>query len=145
MVFKPEAVRERLKRLEEVIARLSRARGRGSEAFLRDPDLQWIVERGFILAAECVVDVASHVLSGRFKIQPADHESAIQRLGAEGVISAELTRKLRGLGGFRNILVHDYLILDPRRVKEHLETGLEPLEAFVAEVTKWLAASGEGA
>jgi hypothetical protein len=30
-------------------------------------------------------------------------------------------------------------------VKEHLETGLEPLEAFVAEVTKWLAASGEGA
>lgn len=145
MVFKPQAVRERLKRLEEVIARLSRARGLDAEGFLKDFDLQWIVERGFILAAECVADIAGHILSGRFRIQPADHESAVQRLGAEGVISADLTKKLRGLGGFRNILVHDYLIVDPRRVKEHLETGLDPLEEFVAEVAAWLAASGDKA
>jgi hypothetical protein len=58
MVFKPESIRQRLKRLEEVIARLEKHRGVSREAFLLDMELQWVVERGFILAAECVADVA---------------------------------------------------------------------------------------
>lgn len=87
MVFKSEAVRERLKRLEEVIARLSAYRGTTSEEFLDDVERQWVVERGFILAAECVADVAGHILSGKFKVQPVDQEDAVRGLGNQRVIS----------------------------------------------------------
>ena len=107
-----------------MISRLSKYRGLRQEAFLADVERQWIVERGFILAAECVADVAAHILSGRFMIQPPDQESAIQSLGAEGVISHLLSLSLRGLGGFRNILIHEYLKVDPVKVHEFLEHGL---------------------
>lgn len=141
MVFKPESIRERLKRLEEVIARLEKHRGVSREAFLLDMELQWIVERGFILAAECVTDVAGHILSGKYMTHPVDQESALRGLSSQGVISIELFGKLRGLGGFRNILVHEYLRVDPARVHEFLKTGLDPLHEFTAQTTLWLASN----
>lgn len=138
MVFKEEAVRERLKRLEEVTHRLEGYRGRPREAFLADVDGQWAVERGFTLAAECLVDIAGHILSGKLGIQPDDQEDAIRRLGAEGVISTDLAGRLRGFGGFRDILVHEYLRIDPGRVRDDLENELDTLRDFVAEIALWL-------
>lgn len=139
MVYKAEAIRERLKLLEEVISRLARHRGRTLEEYSHDQDLQWIVERGFILAAECVADAAAHILSGKFKIQPADQEDAIRRLAPAGVISNELAEALSGMGGFRNILVHAYLRIDPAKVHHYLENDLDHLQDFVAEVARWLS------
>lgn len=138
MVFKEQSVRERLKRLEEVIGRLSRHRGRPLEEYLGDVEKQWFVERGFILAAECIVDISSHILSGKFGIQPMDHEDAIRKMGQEGIISDSLTGRLRGLGGFRNLLVHDYLKIDAARVHEYLNGHLDTLRDFATEVTVWL-------
>lgn len=138
MVIKKETVRERLKRLEEVIARLESCRGQPLDEFLDDVDRQWVVERGFILAAECVGDVAAHILSGRFSIQPVDHEDAIKRLAEKRIISSSLAAALRGFGGFRNILVHEYLRIDPARVHAYLENELDSLRDFTAQVTAWL-------
>jgi uncharacterized protein YutE (UPF0331/DUF86 family) len=45
---------------------------------------------------------------------------------------------LRGLAGFRNLLVHDYARVDPGRVREMLQTRLPDLEAFAAAVEEWL-------
>jgi uncharacterized protein YutE (UPF0331/DUF86 family) len=138
MVVRKEVVRERLKRLEEVIARLEACRGQPLEDFLADRDRQWIVERGFILAAECLVDIATHLLSGQFSIQPVDHEEAIRRLAENDVIPASLAARLRGFGGFRNILVHEYLRIDPARVHAYLESELDSLRGFAAQVAAWL-------
>jgi uncharacterized protein YutE (UPF0331/DUF86 family) len=138
MVLKPETVRERLKRLDEVAIRLDGYRGQPRQAFLADVERQWLVERRFIVAAECVVDIAGHILSGSFAIQPSDHEDAVRRLAEQKVISAPLAARLRGIGGFRNILVHDYLRIDPARVHDVLETKLEAFRQFGAEIAAWL-------
>ncbi len=138
MVFKEESVRERLKRLVEAIERLERYRGSSLEDFLADVERQWLVERGFILAAECIADIASHILSGKFGVHPDDHEDALRRLAEQGVISRELGKAMRGFGGFRNILVHGYLRIDPSRVHAYLEGHLDHLRRFVSEVTAWL-------
>lgn len=139
MVFRKDVVRERLKRLEEVLARLAGYRGQPREEYCADLERQWVVERGFILAAECLADIAGHILSGQFSVQPVDHEDAIRRLGEHGVISGSLAAKLRGFGGFRNILVHEYLRIDPGRVHEYLEQELDSLFEFAAAVDRWLA------
>ncbi len=138
MVIKKESILERLKRLEEVIEELEHCRGQPLDAFCKEVQRQWIVERGFILAAECVADIAGHILSGRFKVQPADHEDAIRRLAEKGVISSALAAELRGLAGFRNILIHEYLRIDPVRVHQYLESRLGELDDFIAQITEWL-------
>lgn len=52
-------------------------------------------------------------------------------------VSAGVAERLTGLAGFRNVLVHDYARLDLRRVHAGLER-LGDLEAFVADVERWL-------
>src|SRR5437879_899614 len=44
---------------------------------------------------------------------PKDYEDITRLLSDRRVISSELAVRLKGLGGFRNILVHDDLDVDP--------------------------------
>ena len=54
------------------------------------------------------------------------------------VIGDGLEAKLRGLAGFRNLLVHDYARVDPERVREALASRLEDLAEFADAVETWL-------
>jgi uncharacterized protein YutE (UPF0331/DUF86 family) len=59
------------------------------------------------------------------------------------VLSTELRAAMKGLGGFRNVLVHDYLGIDPERVREGLVKAPEHFERFAGEVHRWLATRPE--
>lgn len=114
MVLRPEAVRERLRKLEEVISGLEGLVGR-KRSGLRD---EWATERGLQLAAELLFDIGNHVLTAQFGVNAKDYEDVLEQLATRGVIDATLRERFRGLGGFRNILVHDYLPLDTAKVAE---------------------------
>ncbi len=44
----------------------------------------------------------------------------------------------KGLGGFRNILVHGYLRVDPDRVADYLVKAPTDFSEFVRQVRDWL-------
>jgi uncharacterized protein YutE (UPF0331/DUF86 family) len=60
------------------------------------------------------------------------------------VLSAALAARLKGLGGFRNILAHGYLSLAPDKVYEALQKGPGDFTDFEAEILAWLEALGRG-
>ena len=84
-------------------------------------------------------DVGNHLLAGALNLHATDYEDVLRRLGEQGVISPGLVAKLRGLGGFRNVLVHGYLDVDVGRVHEYLTTRLDDFAKFADEVESWLA------
>ncbi len=139
MTLRPRAIEARLRRLQQVVRRLRRYRDRGADLLRSDEDLQWLVERGLHLGCEIVLDVSNHVLAGAFSRTPETYEQILDGLAAEAVLSAGLRAELKGLGGFRNVLVHDYLDVDPERVIAALARAPERFEAFAAEVHRWLA------
>ena len=139
MVLKPEAIRERLLRLEDVISRLEdlgRLEASQLRADFRDA---WAVERGLQLASEIVFDIGNHILSAHYGKSAQDYEDIIAQLGAMGVTSASTGEGLKGLGGFRNILVHGYLQLDLDRVVAHLRDAPTRFSAFNHDVRAWMA------
>ena len=139
MVVRPEAIRERLLRLEEVISRLEELRLAAPAAppgSFRDA---WASERGLQLAAEILFDVGNHILSAHFGVAAQDYEDIVAQLGAHGVIDAALRERLRGLGGFRNVLVHGYLRVDPARVADLLARAPADFSEFARAVRAWLA------
>jgi uncharacterized protein YutE (UPF0331/DUF86 family) len=75
-------------------------------------------------------------------VHPTNYEDVIRRLGEQGVVSDELCRDLRGLGGFRNILVHGYLDIDAGRVYEFLTTRLGQLARCADEIEDYLMRRG---
>lgn len=138
MVLRREAIRERLLRLEEVISRLEELRGLPPRQLRESFRDAWAAERGLQLAAEIVFDVGNHILSAHLGISAQDYEDIITRLGAAGIIDPSLRERLKGLGGFRNILVHGYLRVDPDRVAEVLSAAPARFSEFARAVREWL-------
>ena len=134
MVLRAEAVRARLLKLEEVISHLESLGNLDGNALARDFRDAWIAERGLQLAAEIVLDIGNHILSAHFGASAQDYEDIIAQLGTRHVIEQTLCDRLKGLGGFRNILVHGYQEVDLGIVQDVLEHPLDDLLAFVAAV-----------
>src|SRR5512138_284851 len=125
MVVRREVLRERLAGLREALRRLDELRSRPAD----DVASEWAIERGLQVAAQSVFDIGNHVLSGAFGERPADYAAVPVALGRHGVISSDLVARLRGLAGFRNLLVHDYARVDPARVREALDKRTSDLVA----------------
>lgn len=143
MVLRPEALRERLLKLEEVISRLQEARQIDRATLRTNFRDAWIAERGLQLGAEIIFDIGNHVLSAHFGVSPTDYEDIIAQLAAHTVIDDALRARLKGLGGFRNILVHDYLRVDPDRVADYLAKAPADFSEFARQLREWLATAIE--
>jgi uncharacterized protein YutE (UPF0331/DUF86 family) len=57
-------------------------------------------------------------------------------LSAQKVLSRKLSLKLTAMAGFRNVLVHEYLEIDRRRVYSALKNDLGDFEKFIRAVSK---------
>ena len=140
MVLRPDALRGRLLKLEEVISGLEEIAAAESNRRSEQRD-QWALERGLQLGAEIVLDIGNHILSAHFGVSAEDHEDVIAQLHAHAVIDEATTGRLRGLGGFRNVLVHDYVRLDRSRVESFASRAPADFAMFAQAIRKWLAAT----
>ena len=138
MVLRVEALRERLAKLEEVVDRLREIAVVDRDDFLRDYRSQWLAERGLELAAQPVLDIGNHILAGEFGESATEYEGILKGLGARAVLSPALGKRLQGLGGFRNILVHGYLGIDAEKVFAALQRSASDFTDFEAEILAWL-------
>ena len=138
MVFRPDAVQARLLRLEEVISELQELGRLDPGERQGQRRTMWAVERGLQLGAEILFDIGNHILSARFGVSPDDYKDIVEQLAAQGILNEELRNRLRGLAGFRNILVHDYLRLDPERVEEALTRAPRDFSDFAHAIRRWL-------
>jgi uncharacterized protein YutE (UPF0331/DUF86 family) len=138
MVFKKKVISERLTKLDEAISILRKHQSVKWEKYEGDIELQWIVERGFILTAEMIFDIGAHILASEFSIYPDEYEDIIKQLGAKGVISQNLTEGLKGFAGFRNILVHEYINIDQKIIYNALKEDVNLLTEFLKSLSLWI-------
>jgi uncharacterized protein YutE (UPF0331/DUF86 family) len=138
MVLRREAIEERLKELDQILLELGKYRDTSSERFRTDVSQRWVVERGLIAAASVIFDVTDHILAGYFGVYADTYEESLRSLRDHKVLSSRLYGQIRGLGGFRNILVHQYLEIDPREVSANLHKALEVLPRWSQEILAWL-------
>ncbi len=138
MVLKPEIILERLKEIDTALEELSLYRTKSPEDFRASLSLRWTVERGLIALANLVFDVADHILSGHFGVYSDTYEQTLQQLRDKWIISKDLYQEIKGLGGFRNILVHDYLKVDLTEVHRNLLKAFRVFPAFSSEIQGWL-------
>jgi uncharacterized protein YutE (UPF0331/DUF86 family) len=138
MVLKRDSITRRLQELDTVLQELAQHQGLERAAIEKDLSRRWIIERGLIAAAALILDVADHILAGHFGVYAGSYEESLAGLRDNQVISDELYRQIRGLGGFRNILVHMYQDIDVEQVWEAYQKALTTFPSFAEEVLVWL-------
>lgn len=126
---------ERLAELRRHLDHLRVLQGRVREPLDLDRDLTLHNDVLFSLFTVCqmVIDVAGEFAARRGD-RFEDYTEAVRTLARDARFPAPLVARLEVLPGFRNVLVHEYVGLDMRRVVEALN-DLEPLDQF-AEIVR---------
>lgn len=130
-------VRRHLLALDAALATLERHRNLPATELAADREKLWIVERGLQLCAQNALDAATHLAASAGRDVP-DYASAIDRLAELGILPHDFAERFRGIGGFRNVLVHGYLEVDLRIVAEMLATRLDDFRDFARHLDAYL-------
>lgn len=86
------------------------------DGLIEDPRGLRAVKYSCVTAVEAAIDVAQHLCASEQWGSPTTNADAFTILARRGVIDAELATRLAGAVGFRNVLVHEYAVVDDRRV-----------------------------
>lgn len=116
MVFKRESLIKRIEKLREYHKDLESYGKLTFEEYLTDKKSRYAVERILFLVAENILDFLDHILAAKYGKISEGYEDILDNSFKRELIEKKLYEKLRGIGGFRNILAHEYLSLDDEEV-----------------------------
>ena len=138
MVISREVINTRLKRLEKSLQILQQSSEVPFEELISNDVLLSAVERNLHVAIECILDIGNHIIAEKGFETPEDNEDIIRILGDEKVVHSDLARRVKGIAGFRNILVHEYTDIDYGLLYNFLTYRLNDLREFALYISSYL-------
>lgn len=132
-------VLKHLDELESCVRQLSKHKNCTARRLLSDFDLRWAVERGLQLAIQNVLDISSHILVDVGANGLDDYTAVIDQMGVKKIIPEKFAKKIRGMAGLRNVLVHDYVDIDTDKLHDLLGNGLGDFKSFAKYIADYLA------
>lgn len=126
-------VRLLLQRIREDLEFLQ-ARSRVDRPALRNDAERLAAVKYYLLTAiEGCIGVAQHMCASEGWGPPADNADAMRLLAKHGVLESALAASLASAVRFRNLLVHEYAVIDDDRVVAYLD-HLADIDRFVSAV-----------
>lgn len=132
-----ESINSRLQKLKECMEKLEPLSKIGQEAFLSNPGFQDIAERNLQVAIQVCLDIGSYIISALSLKRPDDYKEIFPILAEGDVIPKEFAERIAPMAGLRNILVHEYLDTDPKKMHQHLQQ-IEDFEKFAQYVIEFI-------
>ncbi|MCX7681171.1 MAG: DUF86 domain-containing protein [Anaerolineae bacterium] len=140
--MKVEAMMERLRALDEYIRLLEPYRTQDIRTLVNDRMVYGGVLHYLQLCAQIVMDVSAHIHAALDLERASDYREVILTLGKHHILPPEFAERLSSITGFRNVLVYEYLTVDPLRVQDALQKGIADLQAFMVYITDFLRREG---
>ena len=130
MNLNPDLIRVRCEEIEESLRRLERISEEPKEFFLANQDLKDIACYRLLVAMEAGLALCYHVCAKRLRKVPDDYAGCFALLGEAGIVSKDLSAKLKEMSKFRNLLVHMYWKVDYDALYELIQNRLPDLRQF---------------
>ena len=131
MTFNGVIIRK-LEMLDSILAEIQAIGPVGVKKLQQDLVIRRAVERLLQIAIEIVVDVCQRILSLRGETPATSAAGAIERCVHLGIIRP--SGVYRKMVGFRNVLVHDYAVIDLKIVSDVVTSGLQVFGDFRDDV-----------
>ncbi|HID27058.1 MAG TPA: DUF86 domain-containing protein [Methanosarcinales archaeon] len=132
-----ERIETYLSKLDEAVFQLTRLRESFSsyEDFKSKVDTRELCVHYLRISLESVLDVCRHFLAVKgVSITEIDTTSIIELSGEKGLIPYEFSKKIRGMAGMRNAIVHVYWKLDYEAIYHAITQELTDFDDFVRYV-----------
>lgn len=131
---------DKLESLRRCVRRIEHKRPDTLQGLQADLDLQDILSLNLTRAVQVSVDLAAHLVADLDVPAPDTMAGLFTALGETGVLSPELTDRMRAAVGFRNVAVHAYQSINWAVVYRISHDHLDDFRAFAQAV---LDATGE--
>ncbi len=99
-----------------------------------DRTLQAAILYHLQVAIQACIDIASHIVADENWGVPGTSKDLFDFLGQRRVITLSLAREMKGLVGFRNLVVHAYDKLDLKRVHVQLPDYRRALSRYLKAI-----------
>jgi uncharacterized protein YutE (UPF0331/DUF86 family) len=103
-------------------------------AFTADRTCREVVILNLFVALQDCVSLATHWLADDGLDVPPTYAEVFRRLGERGVVSRDLAQRLAAASGFRNLVAHQYGVLDWTRIDAFARERLDDLLDFCDEL-----------
>jgi uncharacterized protein YutE (UPF0331/DUF86 family) len=137
MVADIEVVRKKLAEMTAYVDELQKLQCYSLDGLRSNLTNLWSVAHGLQLVIQIILDAGNHILAER-GIRAQDYTEVIDLLGQEKILPKEFAADIRGMAGFRNVLVHGYSTLDVEKVYEILQNNLADFRQFAAYIWSFL-------
>ena len=121
---------EKLAKLDEAVNLLKEYRLAPYENFLSDKTLQGSTMYYMIIGVEVIVDIGMHILSAVYHTTAREYKEAIEKLGEYEVVPEKFAKENADMAKFRNLLVHEYGIVDLEQVYNNLQKAPDIFRKF---------------
>lgn len=105
------------------------------EDYMKQDSIAFNLQR----ACEQCIDLANYTIKARKLGLPKESKESFALLAVAGIIPSDLAKRLQGMVGFRNILVHEYQRMDIGLMVDVIENRLDDMIVFTNHVLQQLA------
>lgn len=128
----------KLQALDEYLRYLLELQKVNKKSFVLDYHFFGLAEHYLHLSIEVLLDV-SKLLIVIYKLpRPEEPRDAFRVLYEKKIINEKLFQKLRGIAGFRNILVHEYEKVDKEIIYQSLQSRMSQFQEFKKQALRFL-------
>lgn len=131
-----ERIDQKRGRIREYVGLLRDIRDDCIERFDTDPIYRGALLHYLYLMADSCIALAELFLKYKGLRPPQTYSEAFDILGANGLLDSEFAYNFAKIAGFRNLLAHDYEIVDGQRICNSLLEGLEEVEQYLSQIQK---------
>ena len=125
--------------IRDAIDRIRQTLPPDPRAFEADRTAREVVILNLFVALQETVSLATHWLADAGLDVPGSYREIFLDLAGRGLVPGELAQRLAAAAGFRNLVAHQYGVLDPARVHAMAASELEDLLEFCRVVGRGLA------
>ncbi len=118
--------------VRDATARVRAVLPASGDVFIADRTAREIVTLNLFVAIQACLDLAAHWLADAGWDMPATYADVFGALAQHDVIPPELATRLSAAAAFRNLVAHQYGVLDWRRVYALAGSDLGDLDVFCA-------------
>lgn len=137
-MLRKELIWSRIGEIRESATRLAGFHKDGLESFLANRDNYAIAEHHLRRALEASLDISRHILAKMGKKRPQEYAECFDFLGQAGIIPNDFAKKIRGMAGYRNRLVHLYWEVTAKELYELITDRLGDFETFCKYIVEYV-------
>ncbi len=99
---------------------------------------QWAIFYGLQISIQTIIDIGNYILAALKENKIEEYVDIIDKLGEKEIIPKDFAVKIRGMAGLRNLLVHEYGVIDIQRIYDILQNNISDFEEFQNYIRKYL-------